>query len=208
MLRPDELASELPHGPWSCRGCDVWDTIRAAAAGDVAAPGRLLERDPNLYREEDWYTQPIHFAVREGHLEAVQFLLDAGAAPGAVGLRDDLVIMARDRGHEAVALLLEAARGHRGSTTPAATDHAIHLAAATGDLERVRELLDAHAQLVHCIDRAGSTPLHRAVAVAASAREIFELLLDRGADIHADRVGDPAGICRITEILRRAGATA
>ena len=161
----------------------MWDTICAAAAGDVAALRRLLERDPNLYRAEYWYTQPIHFAVREGHLEAVQMLLDAGADPAAVGLREDLVITARDRGHEAVARLLEEARGRRGSATPAASDHAIHLAAAAGDLERVRELLDADPQLVHCIDRAGGTPLHR--AVAASRREMVELLLDRGADIHA-----------------------
>jgi ankyrin repeat protein len=183
MIRPDELTSELPHGPWSCRGCDVWDTICAAAAGDVAALRRLLERDPNLYRAEYWYTQPIHFAVREGHLEAVQILLDAGADPAAVGLREDLVIVARDRGHEAVARLLEDARARLSSSTPAAADHAIHLAAAAGDLVRVRELLDAEPQLVHCIDRAGGTPLHR--AVAASEREMVRLLLDRGADIHA-----------------------
>jgi len=183
MIRPDELASELPHGPWSCRGCDVWDMICAAAAGDVAALRRLLERDPNLYRAEYWYTQPIHFAVREGHVEAVQVLLDAGADPAAVGLREDLVIVARDHGHEAVARLIEEARGRLGSTTPAATDHTIHLAVSDGDPVRVRELLDANPQLVHCIDRAGGTPLHR--AVAAAEREMVGLLLDRGADIHA-----------------------
>ena len=33
------------------------------------------------------------------------------------------------------------------------------------------------------VDRAGGTPLHR--AVAASARDVITLLLDRGADIHA-----------------------
>ncbi len=183
MIRPDELASELPHGPWSCRGCDVWDTICAAARGDTAVLRRLLEQDPNLYRSEYWYTQPIHFAVREGHIEAVQILLDAGADPAAVGLRDDLVVMARDRGHESVARLLEDARARCRSTTPAATDHAIHLAAAAGDLDLVRDILDSEPQLVHCIDRAGGTPLHR--AVAESAGEMIELLLDCGADIHA-----------------------
>ena len=48
MIKPDELASELPHGPWSCRGCDVWDAICAAVTGDAVALRRLLERDPNL----------------------------------------------------------------------------------------------------------------------------------------------------------------
>ena len=167
MIRLDKLASKLPHGPWFSRGCDVWDTICAASTGDGAALRLLLERDPNLYRAEYWYTQPIHFAVREGHLEAVQILLDAGADPAVVGFREDLVIMARDRGYEAVARLLEASRARRGSATPAATDHAIHVAAGAGDLERVREILDASPQLVHCIDRAGGTPLHRAVAASA-----------------------------------------
>jgi hypothetical protein len=133
----------------------VWDTICPANSGDVAALRRLLERDPNLYRAENWYTQPIHFAVREGHVEAVQMLLDAGADPAAVGLREDLVIMARDRGHESIALLLEEARARRGSATPAVTDHPIHLAAAASDLKRVRELIEADPDLLRRIDRGG-----------------------------------------------------
>src|SRR2546428_13334069 len=85
MIKPPELASDAPFGSWSCRGCDVWDAICAAVAGDAEALRRLLERDPNLYRAGYWYTQPIHFAVREGHLEAVRVLLEAGAGPGAGG---------------------------------------------------------------------------------------------------------------------------
>ncbi|MBA3642236.1 MAG: ankyrin repeat domain-containing protein [Acidobacteria bacterium] len=40
----------------------------------------------------------IHFAVREGHVEAVQLRLDAGADPEWNGLHDgSLIAMARDR---------------------------------------------------------------------------------------------------------------
>lgn len=184
MIKPDELGSALPYGPWSCRGCDVWDAMCAAASGDAAALRRLLERDPNLYRAEYCYTQPLRLAVREGHLEAARVLLEAGAEASAAGLGgDDLVTVARDRDHQAVARLLEDFRARRGSALPAAADHPIHDAAAGGDVERVRALLDAEPELVHRRDRAGGTPLHR--AVAASARGAVALLLDRGADVHA-----------------------
>jgi ankyrin repeat protein len=186
MIKPPELASEAPFGSWSSRGCDVWDAICAAEAGDAEALRRLLERDPNLYRAGYWYTPPIHFAVREGHVEAVRVLLEAGADPAAVGLSgESLITVARDRGHEAVARLLEATKAERVRTAPdpARADHPIHVAAAAGDEAQVKKLLDADPQLVHRGDGQGGTPLHR--AVAASAREVIELLLDRGADIHA-----------------------
>jgi ankyrin repeat protein len=183
LIQPDVLSSELPYGPWSCRGCDIWDAISAAASGDAPSLRRLLARDPNLHRAEYWYTPAIHFSVREGHLEATRVLLDAGADPDATVLGEDPVTVARDRGHEAVARLLEEVRARRRRAVPADADHPIHVAAEAGALASVRALLDAEPQLVHLSDRAGGTPLHR--AVAASAREVVVLLLDRGADIHA-----------------------
>jgi ankyrin repeat protein len=51
--------------------------------GDVAALRRLLDRNPRLSRAEYWYTPAAHFAVRQGHLEAVQLL---GAT---ISARDD-----------------------------------------------------------------------------------------------------------------------
>jgi ankyrin repeat protein len=175
MLRPHDIRPE------------VWDTLTAAATGDVRALRSLLARDAGLADEAYWYTPPLHLAVREGRLEAVRLLLDAGADPGGVGLSgEDLVTTARDRGHEEIARLLEAAAERRRRTAPdglAASDHAIHAAAAADDVEAVRGLLDAEPDLVHRGDRKGGTPLHR--AVDARARRTIELLLDRGADVHA-----------------------
>lgn len=201
MIRPDELGPPLPDGTPS-HGDDMWDAICAAAAGDTAALRRLFERDPNLYRAEYWYTQPIHFAVREGHADAVRVLLDAGADPDATGLSgESLVTVARDRGHEAVARLLETSQGRRGRTTPVdngTANHAIHAAADANDVASVRAMLDAEPQLVHRGDRKGGTPLHR--ASSSSAREVIELLLDRGADIHAwhgSGPGDASGYAAV-----------
>jgi ankyrin repeat protein len=189
LIRPDEFASDRPCGPWSSRGCDIWAAILAARAGDVGELRRLLGRDPNLAR----YQEPLHFAVREGHLESVRVLLDAGAdseLPGAAG--ESLLTTARDRGHDDVAALLEAARGRGGRTTssaPAIVDHAIHVAASANNLDELQRLLAAEPDLVHRGDHQGATPLHR--AVMSSARDAIVLLLDRGADIHARHGAGP-----------------
>jgi len=174
MIKLEEFESDLPYGPWLSRGCDVWDAICAAVNGDAGALRLLLERDSKLAK----YDQPLYFAVREGHLDAAQVLLDAGADSG-----EELLTVARDRGHERVVQLLEETRARRGRIKPAEADHPIHVAVASGDVVRVQALLDAEPQLLHLSDRAGGTPLHR--AVAASAREVVKLLLDRGADLHA-----------------------
>ena len=64
---------------------------------------------------------------------------------------EDLATVARDRGHMEVAQLLETRRGRLSDVEPAgsvAVDSPIHAAATSGDVERVRALLDADEQLV------------------------------------------------------------
>lgn len=178
LIQPEELSSERPYGALGSRGCDLWAAIGAAAAGDTPTLRRLLRRDPRLAQ----YQQPIHFAVREGKLDAVEVLIGAGADAHAAGPDgEQLITVARDRGHEAVAQFLERVPGRRG--IPTAEDHAIHEAAATGNEQAARRLLDADPELVHRADRKGALPLH--YAVMASRHAMIRLLLERGADIHA-----------------------
>ena len=56
----------------------------------------------------------------------------------------------------------------------------VHAAARLGMLEKLKELIAAHPELVHARGGDGQTPLH-----FASTVEIAEHLLDRGADIDA-----------------------
>jgi ankyrin repeat protein len=175
MIKPPELNSD--------EGAIVWTALTASDSGDVNTLRRLLERDQGMSRAAYWYTPAIHFAVREGHLEAAQLLLDAGADPEWNGLHDgSLIVMARDRGHEQMASLLEEARDRRGRVV-ARPDHPIHAAITRDDTAEVRRLLDAHAGIVDIGNEIGASPLHR--AVGRGAHDIVALLLERGANVHA-----------------------
>jgi ankyrin repeat protein len=181
MIKPVELESE--------DGRDTWDTLAAASTGDVATLGRLLERDPRLARAGYWYAPAVHFAAREGHVDAVRLLLDSGADPENNGLNDrNLIEMARERGHAQIARMLEQERERRGRVVAQPADHPIHKAAALGQADAVRAMLDADATLVNRGARRGITPLQ--CAVLGGGREMVNLLLDRGAIIHARTPGD------------------
>jgi ankyrin repeat protein len=174
-LQPDELKNPA--------GQSIWSTIDAAAKGDAATLRRLIAGDPLLARAQYWYTQPIHFAVRSGHEEAVRVLLDAGADPEYNAYYSgSLIDMARERGHERIAQMLEESRERMGRVAPR-DDHPIHRVAESDDVRLLAQLLDADPSLLERGDRSGGSPLHR--AVMRSARKAVALLLDRGANIHA-----------------------
>ena len=176
MIKPFELESD--------EGNDIWATFTAAEAGNVSALRQLVDRSPRLAQAEYWYLPAVHFAVRRGHVDAVRLLLDAGADPEKNGLHDrNLIEMARERGHQKVVRILEIARDSRGRSAAQRTDHPIHDAAARGDVDGVRALLDGDVRLMELADRLGGTPLHRAVLGGNPA--VVDLLLDCGANIHA-----------------------
>ena len=188
-LKPDALDWT---GNW--RGEDIWRVLTAARAGDVAELRALLGRDPSLAKAEFWYTPPLHFAVREGHADAVRLLIDSGAdvfhrTYYGYG-KETLLDVARDRGHEAVAELLRVEQAKRGA---GGSRHAIHDAVAGGETQTVRELLAQDSALATRGDALGRPPLHYAVETGRA--DLVDLLLQSGAAVDAigfsgdDRLG-------------------
>lgn len=193
LLRPLELAPDALDWTGRWRGEDIWRILLAARDGDVPALARRLAADPSLVGAGYWYTPPLHFAVREGHLGAVRLLLDAGAdlfGQTYYG-QETLLQVAEDRGHGAVAECLRAELASRAASTGAR--QAIHDAVAAGDAAAVEGLLAEDRTLANRGDAFGRRPLHYAVEQGDSA--LLELLLAHGADVDApgfssdDRLG-------------------
>ena len=65
--------------PVDLKDDDVWAMFQASWSGDLDQVKALVARRPELAVCEYNYTPPIHFAVREGHLEIVRFLLEQGS---------------------------------------------------------------------------------------------------------------------------------
>ena len=172
-------------GTWGCAPADIWSMLCAALEGDAARVRALAARDPNLVRAEYWYTQPLHFAVREGHTEVVRTLLELGADPTYRRYgHEPLATVARDREHNRVAGIIESARVSMGLGSEPLE---VHNAASAGDEQRLRALVSEDRSLLERGDDEGFTPLHR--AVEAGQTKCVRLLLKMGAAPDAVQAG-------------------
>ncbi len=181
LIKPIELIAGDKDWTDTWRADDVWAVLNAARDGDVAGLRALLTRDPSLVRADYWYTPPLHFAVREGHLEAVKVLVEAGGDLTHRSLHggEPLIEIALDRDHDDVALYLRSELNGRADSD--GTSHAIHEAVADDDLARVEGLLNKDPSLSNRGDTLGRRPLH--LAVDAGSQAMVDLLLRHGADV-------------------------
>ena len=109
MIQPDEFKKVLPmevHGGVISTTDHVWSILTASRDGNLEKVKELVAETPGLIYAQYTYDPPIHFAVREGHLPLVKYLLLHGAlAPDykTYPFLDSLVTIADDRGHLEIA---------------------------------------------------------------------------------------------------------
>lgn len=113
MIQPTELKSELPieiaNGTISTT-TKVWAILKASYDCDLRKVKELVDESLDLIYAQYNYAPPIHFAVREGHTELVEFLLDNGAHdPGYrfYPFQESLQTVANDRGFSEIENLLD-----------------------------------------------------------------------------------------------------
>ncbi len=164
---------------------DTFAMFVAARDGDVGTVKQLVSRTPLLATVEYNYTPPIHFAVREGHREITEFLLDHGADPAyrSYPFKESLLTFAEDRGHNDIAALLRRRLSQRFAL--AAETQAIIAAAAAGNLAAVNVELARDHRLARVSNETGDTALHH--AARHGHLHIVRALLTAGADVDAVR---------------------
>ena len=174
MIRPVDLKDD-----------DVWTMFQASWTGDLDQVKGLVSRRRELALCEYNYTPPIHFAVREGHLELVRFLLEQGADPTyrTYPFQDTLLMMARDREHHEIAQLLLEILARKFPVTEGVAGFLD--AARRGDLPRLQSELARDPSLAVASDDTGDTALHQA-AIGGHLPAIH-VLLDAGANADAVR---------------------
>jgi hypothetical protein len=78
MTQPEGMKTKAyVYGVEKVNGYDAWSLFESCAKGDLAKAKALLAKDPRLVNAQYWYQFPIHMAVREGHAEIVELLLDS-----------------------------------------------------------------------------------------------------------------------------------
>jgi ankyrin repeat protein len=161
-------------------GFNSWRTLKTHV--ETVNP-RLAERDR------------VFDATRAGDIEAVRRAFAAGFDP-ATPDRDGRTIhqIAKERRHRAIELLTRDIQGGRiRSGAEAEAVQGIASAAQSGDVEALRQRLDARPDLINALAGRGfpkATALH--LAALRNQHEAARLLIERGADLDAREFPDNA----------------
>jgi len=112
MIQPTEMKLELRMDVHNSKSTTskVWEMLVASHEGNLDRVQALAQENPGLLYAQYNYTPPIHFAVREGHVDLVKYLLGQGALDPTYRIypfRDNLLTLAQDRDDNTTAGLLQ-----------------------------------------------------------------------------------------------------
>ena len=163
-------------------GDQAWALFEACRDGETETVRALLEADANLVHAQNWYTQPVHFAVYANHPEILSILLEAGAEPGrtrfmASGWKELLEHADHLEFEESRAVLLEALSRRFGFDPDFIR---LEEAIRTREPDRVEAVLVERPQLARACDESGNNPIHWAVMTRQP--DLIPSLVSHGAD--------------------------
>lgn len=189
--------------PADLKDDDVWAMLSASRAGDLEQVKAMVERRPDLVTCEYNYTPPLHFAVREGHLELVRFLLDRGADLNykSYAFGDTYLVMAQDRDYDEITDLLTETLSRQFPVKEGLSGFL--KAASNGDLAQVLSDIRRDPEIVRGCNGFGETALHK--AVEDGRLDVMLALIDAGAVVDAARAD---GLRPINCALRLRGRSA
>ncbi|HET6766903.1 MAG TPA: ankyrin repeat domain-containing protein [Chitinophagaceae bacterium] len=112
MLQPTELKLNLPmvlSNNVVSTTTKVWNILVASKRGDLETVKRMADECHELLYAQYNYTPPVHFAVREGHIDLVRYLLQNGAHDPKYKIypfQESLQTIVNDRGRNDIESLL------------------------------------------------------------------------------------------------------
>ena len=199
MLQPIELKLELPmqlsNGVVSTT-TKVWNILVASKDGDLDSVKKLGAECPELLYAQYNYTPPIHFAVREGHLDLVKYLRENGAHDPSYKIYpflDSLQTVANDRGYNEIETLLneyaadpsrQKYAGDNGKIDYNRTSlqQEFERAVDKNKLERAKEILSEHPEFAKDETYFWSEGI-LLFAAKENNQEMMELLMSYGAKV-------------------------
>ncbi len=163
--------------------CDEANLLQAAHQGNVELARRLIDEKPERLHQVDAIgSTALHWAVENNHLPMVQLLveqgtpIDARRGDGRTPALIALFGVNRYWGREDKPEILQYLLAH-------GAEHSLLIAAASGNSERVTQLLRQDPAQANAADPIGRRPLSG--AAEAGYLEIVRLLLEAGADPNA-----------------------